>query len=62
MLVYQRVQIEPFRFYWVLDGRGLKGGTWGLEVSWMETCGELWGGLNWFRLRLGREDFANAFT
>ena len=36
-------------------------GTWG-ELDGSETCGELWGGLNWFRLRLGREDFANAFT
>ena len=36
-------------------------GTWG-ELDGSETCGELWGGLNWFRLRLGREDSPNAFT
>ena len=32
-------------------------GTWG-ELDGSETCGELWGGLNWFRLRLGRENFS----
>ena len=34
----------------LLDGRGLKGGTWGLEVSWMDqrlvgNFGEAWTGL-----------------